>query len=231
MSDRVRACVAEFIGTFLLVSVAIAASGSGVGGAGSDVVRSALANGLVLSALVTAFIGWSGAQFNPAVSVALAVIGKQSASRAAMFVVVQCTSATMAAGLLLLPGGGGGLTGDAPPPGATIGLANLLGDWPRVVVIEAVLTFGLMVSILWGTVDGRAHKLGGFTIGAMVGACILAGGPITGASMNPARSLGPAMCGWYWEMFWAYVVGPMAGATAAAVAYAWFTGGAPRGER
>jgi glycerol uptake facilitator-like aquaporin len=103
-----------------------------------------------------------------------------------------------------------GLGATVPAPGVS---------FEMVVYIEALLTFLLMV-VIWGTaVDARAPKIGGFGIGLAVFVDILLGGPITGASMNPARSLGPALIGGVWDTHAAYWIGPIVGAVAGGLFY------------
>jgi aquaporin TIP len=220
MNKLAQGCIAEFVGTFGLVffgvlSIVMTHSGYAAG----SLVTIALAHGLILSIGVTACMYISGAQFNPSVSIALAVIGKQSPVQAGAFVVSQLAAAVAAAGLvrfILTPEVANDTTVRL---GATIGKLTDAGNVSGVLITEAVLTFFLMASILMGTVDGRAHKLGGFVIGLTVAACILAAGPLTGASMNPARTFGPALVGDHWLMHWVYWAGPVAGACAAAFLY------------
>lgn len=216
-----QGCAAEFLGTFALVFfgvLSIVITQPVLGAAGS-LATIALAHGLVLSVVVTCCMFISGAQFNPAVSIGLILAGKQSPAQAAAFIVTQLIAAASAAGLvqfLLTPEIA---NAESVKLGATIGSMTRDGAFGKVLVLEAVLTFFLMFSILAGTVDPRAHKLGGFTIGLTVAACILAAGPLTGASMNPARTFGPAICGRHWDMHWVYWAGPIIGACAAALVY------------
>ncbi len=221
MKNLLSACLAEFVGTFGLVffgagSIILTHAAPG---SGASLITIALAHGLILSICVTAFMYISGGQFNPAVSLALIVAGKQKPVKAVAFIVFQLLAAASAAGLLQLflsPE----MANDAKCNlGATIGSLTTAGNMPAVFGIEAILTFFLMIAILAGTVDDRAHKLGGFTIGLTVAACILAAGPLTGASMNPARTFGPAICGNHWNMFWVYCVAPTSGACIAALMY------------
>ncbi len=224
-------CVAEFLGTFMLVFFgcgSIIISTGVIGGHPvapppiSGLVTIALAHGLILSIMVTACMYISGAQFNPAVSIGLVVCGKQPIAKAVLFIAVQLAAAACAAGLLQVLLTPEVANGEGPRLGATIGMLTTEGQEFAVLGIEAVLTFALMWSILAGTVDGRAHKLGGFTIGLTVAACILAAGPLTGASMNPARTFGPAVCGDHWDMHWVYWAGPVLGAGVAALLYKLF---------
>lgn len=218
-----QGCAAEFIGTFALVFfgvLSIVISQPALGGA-AGLATIALAHGLILSVMVTACMFVSGAQFNPAVSIALIVAGKQSPRQAAIFIVTQLIAAACAAGLVQLLLTPSVANAESVKLGATIGSMTQQGAEIKVLVLEAILTFALMTAILAGTVDARAHKLGGFTIGLTVAACILAAGPLTGASMNPARTFGPAICGRHWDMHWVYWAGPVIGACAAAATYRW----------
>lgn len=226
MTKLLPACIAEFIGTFALCFFGIAsivlAAKTGVTNAEGSLVSIALAHGLVLAVCVTGCMYISGAQFNPAVSIGLVVAGKQTPLKALIFCIVQLLAAACAAGmvqLLLTPN-----VANAPGVdlGATIGSLTKSGMDGAVIGIEAILTFLLMFVVLTTTVDDRGHKLGGFPIGLTVTACIVAAGPLTGASMNPARSFGPAICGNHWMMFHAYVAGPLLGACLAGLVYRLF---------
>lgn len=239
MDDTTRGCAAEFIGTFALCFFGCGAImlTHGTLGAGS-LVTVALAHGLALGVMVPACMVVSGSQFNPAVSVALAVGGYQSWARAAAFVLAQCVAAAAGVGMLVLIAESMGPLATAVEEtrhGATLGALSLgmetteivdgVGvlrtESPRpiaVVGLEALLTFALMFVILTTIVDKRAPKLAGLGVGMTVAACIVGFGPLTGASMNPARSIGPAMYG-HWDMHWAYWVGPIVGAIAAMVVF------------
>lgn len=223
MSKLVQGCVAEFVGTLVFVFIGVGSMilAQPPTGDHGTLVTIALAHGLALSVMVTATLYVSGGQLNPAVSLALSVIGKQSGKQTVAFIGAQLLAATCAAGLWQLFLGSGVANSEAVKLGATIGRLTTGADAsaPAVLGIEAVLTFALMTAILMGTVDERAHKLGGFVIGLTVAACILTAGPLTGASMNPARTFGPAVCGRHWDLHWAYWIAPIIGATGAALLY------------
>src|SRR5258706_1550886 len=87
------------------------------------------------------------------------------------------------------------------------------------VLIEAVLTFFLLLAVFGTAVDPRAPKIGGFGIGLTVLVDVLVGGPLTGASMNPARTFGPALAGGFWQNDLVYWIGPIIGAIIAALIY------------
>jgi aquaporin Z len=214
-----RPCLAEFLGTFYLCFAGISAILSNtpeVGGT-SGLLGIALAHGLALSIAVNVFGGESGAHFNPAVTAGFLATGRIAPNLAAWYVVAQLAGATTAAGVcrVIFPAGAVAAT--------TLGLP-LPAPWASTGVIllaEFIMTFLLMTSIFGTAVDdrGRAVKIGGFGIGLTVAFDILAGGAVTGASMNPARSFGPALEMMHWEWHWAYWLAPIAGACAAALLY------------
>ena len=227
MGPILRGSAAEFIGTFALCFVgcgSVMLTHDSVGG--GSLLTVALAHGLILVVFVTACLPVSGAQFNPAVSVALALTGRQKASVTALFVAVQCAASAAAVGTLaLLASELGGLRAALIQTrhGATLGVLSL-GDgstpasWAAVFVIELLMTFALMFVILTTIVDRRSVRLGGFWVGGTVAACVLAFGPLTGASLNPARSFGPALFG-HWQMHWVYWSAPIAGAALAGLVH------------
>lgn len=226
MNRLISGCVAEFLGTFALVFFGAGAIILGVpalGGA-SSLVTVALAHGMILFVFVAACGYISGGQFNPAVSIALVVAGKQPLARAGAFIAVQLLAAACAAGMLQALLGPSIANAPAAKLGATIGKFTVAGFTGQVIGIEAVLTFALMFVFLATAVDERGARsgFGPLAIGMTVAACILAAGPITGASMNPARTFGPAICGNQWAMFHAYLIGPLVGAVAAAIVYRLF---------
>jgi len=214
-----RAPVAEFIGTFFLCFAGIGAilSNTPAVGGGLGIVGIALAHGLALSIGVATFGGVSGAHFNPAVTIGMFVTKRIAAASAVVYIVAQLLGATVAAAVC-----------KATFPVDAIAAANLgiplPAAWatPGVVVgLEFVMTFLLMTAIFGAAVDerGKAVKIGGFAIGLAVTFDILAGGAVTGASMNPARSFGPALVQGYWAWHLYYWIAPIAGAVVAAVIY------------
>lgn len=214
-----RVAVAEFIGTFFLCFAGIAAilSNTPAVGAGVGIVGIALAHGLALSIAVSCFGGVSGAHVNPAVTIGMLATKRISVSNAAVYIVSQLLGATVAA-----------LICRAMFPADAVATANLgiplPAAWasPGVVLLaEFVMTFLLMTAIFGVAVDerGKVVKIGGFAIGLTVAFDILAGGAVTGASMNPARSFGPALVQGYWAWHLYYWIAPVAGAVAAALVY------------
>jgi len=212
-----RPCLAEFLGTFYLCFPGIAAILATAKGVepGAALLIIALAHGLGLSLAVSNFGGVSGAHVNPAITCGFLVTGRITPPLAAAYIVAQLLGATTAAGICRVI---------FPPDvvaATTLGLP-LPAPWAStgvVVLTEFVLTYLLATSVFGTAVDerGRNVKIGGFGIGLTVAVDIFAGGGITGASMNPARSFGPALELMHWQWHWAYWVPPIAGACAAAL--------------
>jgi aquaporin Z len=211
--------LAEFLGTFFLCFAGIAAilSATTVVGGGGGLVAIALAHGLALSVAVSAFGGVSGAHFNPAVTVGALVTGRITPPNAVGYVVSQLVGATAAAQACKVVF-----------PATAVAEANLGIPLPAgwasagtVLGVEILLTFLLAVAIFGTAIDprGQAVKIGGFGIGLTVAANILAAGPVTGASMNPARSFGPALIQGYWDWHGFYWVAPIVGAVLGALVY------------
>ena len=215
--------VAEFIGVFALTFVG---GGAIIVTSGQELIAISLAHGLILAVMVASLMHISGAQFNPAVSIALATRGKQSWSDAISFSIVQLLGGIAAAFLLkatMVPafefanshiGETLGRYSNASEP-------DMLSAW-RVLVLEGLATFFLMWVIMGVAVDGKNVKHNGIAalaIGGVVAADIYCFGYATGASMNPARSFGPALVVSDWTLHWCYWVGPIVGAAFAAFVY------------
>jgi aquaporin Z len=205
-----RRVFAELLGTFFLV---LAAAGGGMvnarfGGHAIGLAAQVVAPGLMVAAVILFMGGVSGAHLNPAVSVAFAVRGDFPWRRVPAYVLAQLAGAVLATlALWALVGrhGAAGLT--QPGPGISTVAAML---W------EALLTVGL-VSVILGTASG-AQQLGPFAaigVGSYIALAGLFGAPVSGASMNPARSLGPALVLGNWTSWWAYLAGPLLGAVVA----------------
>lgn len=213
-----RRYAAEFIGTFGIVfaPVALSASGHFAGGDGS-LMAAAWVSGLAVLAMIYALGHISAAHFNPAVTLGFAVAGRFPWRYTLPYAAAQVAGAIMAAGLAaLLFGAGHGAHVPAPGPAA------------RAVGVEAALTFFLMLVIIAVATDRRANgAIPGLAIGLTVVFNVLIGGPVTGGSMNPARSLGPALFAGDAALthYWVYVVGPVLGAVMAAKLYEAIRGG------
>jgi len=200
----------EFIGTFILVFV----------GTGAIIVNDmtkalghvgvAMTFGLVVMVLVYALSHVSGAHLNPAVTVALAASKDFPAKDVLPYCAAQLAGAAAASGVLR------GLFGNTAHLGATLPVGS---PW-QAVLLEMILTFILMYVIMGTAVHGGAPKgVAGLAIGGAVGMDALLGGPITGASMNPARSFGPAVVSVLMQNHWVYWAGPVLGAVLASLAY------------
>jgi aquaporin Z len=222
-----RRLFSETLGTFMLV---IAASGALVVNALSDgaISRTAAvtAPGLTVMCVILFMGGVSGAHLNPAVSVGFALRHDFPWRRCFGYVIAQLVGATLACLFLLA------VLGDHAELGATLP-GNGIDDW-QAMLIELALTAGLVSTIL-GTAS-TAQNVGAFSAVAVGGYIALAGlwsSPISGASMNPARSFGPDVLRWDFTSYWVYLVGPLAGALVAA-AFAYVLrgpGGDPGGVR
>jgi aquaporin TIP len=211
------ALIAEFIGTFALIFIgagSIIASPTAVGVMGT-LVGIALAHGLTIAAFGSATGHISGGHLNPAVTIAMIFTGRIDLVKGASYIVAQVLGSIVAALLL-----------QVAMPADLVAAANLgaplLGAKTNVVqgiILEAITTFFLVFVIFGTAVDGRGPKMGALFIGFVVALDILAIGPLTGAAMNPARSIGPALIGGHLENFWVYWVGPIVGAVLAGLLY------------
>ena len=216
------ALVAEFVGSFALTFVGIMAIHFSPAGGGLLMV--ALAHGLILSVMVTATMPTSGGHFNPAVTLGFLITGKIKPVAAVGYIVIQLL-AGIAAALAVYVAFGGGETGAQTVLGGTPQIAANVNVMTAL-LLEIIATF-FLTFVIWGSAaDPRARNVGGFAIGLVVAADILAVGPLTGASMNPQRSFGPALIGSLaeggsalWATHWVYWAGPIIGACVAALIY------------
>lgn len=213
-----RRLFSELLGTFFLVLVG--AGGAVVGAQSDDAISrtaAVAAPGLMVMAIILFMGAVSGAHLNPAVSIAFAARGDFPWRRVPGYIVMQLLGATLACLFLwALLGQIGQLGATEPGPG----ISDLQAMW-----MELILTVGLVSTIL-GTASG-AQNVGLFGALGVGGYIILAGlwsSPISGASMNPARSFGPDLVLLDFSNYWPYVVGPLAGALIA-VGFAWILRG------
>ena len=213
MRDSLRHFVAEFIGIFALVFIgggAIAAAQ----GVESGLIIAALAHGIILAVMVSATMRISG-HLNPAVTIGFLAARRIEPMMAGLYIVAQLLGAMAAAYALkaLIP--------------ANIATAIRLGGQSvsmditatQAIGLEAIATFFLVFVIFGTAVDPKAPKIAGLAIGSTIAADILAIGPLTGASMNPARSFGPAVASGIFEAQAVYWIGPIIGSVAAALIY------------
>ena len=207
-----REAYAEGIGTFILVFAGTGAvmvnkiSGGAITHLGISFVF-----GAVVAALIYGIGHLSGAHFNPAVTLAFWASGFFPKRRVLPYILAQSVGAIAASTLLLIA------LGSVAKLGATLPLND---NWLQSLVLETVLTFILMFVILGSGLDRRAPiGFAGMAIGLTVGLEAAFMGPITGASMNPVRSLGPAFVGGIWQHHWIYWVVPILGAQLAVIVY------------
>jgi aquaporin Z len=166
----------------------------------------ALTFGLVVLALIYAVGEVSGAHLNPAVTLAFAAAHRFPAGRVPGYVAAQCAGALFASGLLRL----------LFPDHATLGATRPSGPVAQSFVLELVLTLFLMFVILSVSTGAKERGImAGVAVGAVIGLEALFAGPVSGASMNPARSLAPALVSGYLESVWLYIVAPTLGAALA----------------
>lgn len=210
LSQSRSTVIAEAIGTFVLV---FAGTGAVIV---NDISQGAITHigisfvfGAVVAALIYSVGHISGAHFNPAVTLAFWASGYFPRRRVLPYILAQLIGAVIASGLLLIS------FGKVENLGATL---PLNGNWLQSFVLETVLTFILMFVIFGSGLDKRAPSgFAGLAIGLTVfveAACM---GPITGASMNPARSFGPAIIAGIWQHQWVYWAAPILGAQIAVI--------------
>jgi len=217
-NDDIKALIAELVGTFIFVFL----------GAGSIVTAqyigaptatrlliAAFGNGLGLGLAITIVGHISGGHLNPAVTIALWVSQRIASLLAVLYIIFQLAGATLAA--LALKAIIGPvywapvhLGGPAFGPGV---------HFEDAVLIEAIMTFFLVMAVFGTAVDPRHPQVGGFGIGLIVMLDVLVGGPLTGAAMNPARAFGPMLAGNYWTNGIVYWIGPILGAIVASLIY------------
>lgn len=211
-----RAYIAEVLGTFFLVFAGTGAivfndiSGGVIGHVGI-----AFTFGLTVLSVIYAIGDTSGAHINPAVTLAFWIANRFPGTQVLPYIVAQCLGACLASGVLALLFVDNGTLGATQPTVAS-GPAFLL---------EVILTWWLMFVIL-GVSEGAKEKgiVAGIVIGAVVALEAMFAGPVSGASMNPARSLGPALWSGQLQTLWLYVFAPCLGAVAAVYTCRWVRG-------
>jgi aquaporin TIP len=214
-----KALAAEFIGTFTLIFIGVGAiAGNFLNGGQTGLVGIALAHGLAIAVMISATAAVSGGHLNPAVTIGLLTIQKIDLRNAIGYLFAQCLGAIVAAFLikLCIPVDALAAVGMGTP-GLGEGITPTMG-----LLTEIILTFFLVFVVCGTAVDKRAPKMGGLFIGLTVALDILLGGPITGAAMNPARHLGPALLGGGLENMWLYWVGPVIGGILGSCTYKFF---------
>ena len=218
-SDWLRRAVAEFVGTFALVFV-------GVGSilfSGGQLVPIALGHGLVIAVMASAVGHISGGHFNPAVTFGFVVTRRMELPLAVVYWVTQLVAGIVGAlALSFIFPNQANLDSGVPVVNEAVGLGPA-------VLTEAILTFFLVWVVFATAADpgGAFKSIAGLAIGLTITFDILAGGPLTGAAMNPARALGPELVQGVWSDWWVYWVGPLAGGGLAALVYEYLSLRAP----
>lgn len=218
MDSTGKAAAAEFIATFALVFIGTGAVVMNAAGQ-LDLTGVALAQGLVLFVFISITVPISGGLVNPAVAVGLWTTGRLATRRAGVLILAELAGAIVGAFALrfliprvLFDHGHGGIPALAP------GISGGKG-----ILIEAVASFFWIFAVYGTMVDDRGPfaKTAGLTVGLVVSFDIMAFGPLTGAAMNPARWLGPALATGDYANWYVWIVGPLAGAIIAGAVY-WF---------
>ncbi len=218
MSQRL---VAEVVGTFTLIFIGagsiVAANAAGLGNGGAGLITIALAHGLAIGVMVSAVGHVSGGHFNPAITVGAWVARRMGSGATVAYVLAQIAGGLLGALALRLV-----LPGSAWDP-VVLGTPLVspgIADW-QAIAIEAILTFFLVWVVFATALDpeGSFGKIAGLAIGFTIAMDIMMGGPFTGAAMNPARSIGPAVVSGELTGVWVYILGPVIGGTVAALLY------------
>ena len=212
MRDTLRPLVAEAIGTFFLVFCGVATIVCDLYRAQTiGFVGVALAHGVALAVAITATVGISGGQLNPAVTLGLLSIGRITPAKAGMYILAQLVGGIIA--LLAIKG----LFPEQAINVANYGAPRLANDvsFAQGIVIEAILTFLLCSAVMGTIVNPRSAQVGGFGVGLIVFVGILAGGHLTGGMMNPARATAPMFMTMDFAGVAIYWIGPVLGAVAA----------------
>ncbi len=213
-----RRCIAEFVGTLALIFVGAGSILSDrVTGGGVSLVGIALAHGLTIAVMASAFGHISGGHLNPAVTLGAWVARKISAGDALAYWISQLAGGAAGAALLAL------IFDPATRQAASLGTPGLGAGFTATqgLAFEIVATFFLVLVVCATAIDPRGAftVVSGLPIGFVVLFDILAGGPVSGAAMNPARAFGPALVGGFWANHWIYWVGPLVGGAIAGLLY------------
>jgi len=171
--------------------------------------------------MVSATGAISGGQLNPAVTFGLLIGGQMDVKKSIAYWISQLAGGTAAALLCSTVLGRGAVSTGTPDISINSSGVPVVSI-AQAITIEAVLTFFLVFVVYGSAVDTRAPKVGGLAIGLTVALDILFGGPLTGASMNPARSFGPALASGHWNNHYVYWIGPLIGGALAGLIYGRF---------
>lgn len=220
-----KALVAEFIGTFALIFIG-AASGVIAGTGAGSLITVALAHGLTIMIFAYAYGHVSGTHINPAVTLGLTAAGKFEPSKVVPYIVAQLLGALVAAFVLKFVIFSGAVT-DTAAKAAIVGLGapsvGAVSTMAGALLAELIGAFFLINTICNAAVSGKAGNLAPLAIGLTVGVGIMAFGPVSGASFNPARTLGPALAaGLFGAYTWLAVGAEIVGGVLAGLLYRYF---------
>jgi MIP family channel proteins len=215
MDKALKPCVAEAVATFAFCFVGAASIINNAG-----LVGIAIAHGCMMAVLISAMGHISGGHNNPAVTFGVWVGGKISGQMAALYIASQLIGAVVAGFMLRMvfpevTWQAASLGTPMLAPGLSVGTG---------ILVETVLTFFLVLVVYGTAIDDRGtwKAVAGFGIGLTIMCDVLMGGPLTGASMNPARTFGPALAGGYWANHSVYWIGPLLGGGLAGLLYGKF---------
>src|SRR5881296_1548822 len=215
MDKALKPCVAEAVATFAFCFVGAASIINNVG-----LLGVAIAHGCMMAVLISALGHISGGHNNPAVTFGVWVGGRISGQMAALYIVSQLIGAAAAGfALRMVFAEATWQAVNLGTPGLAPGVSVKTG-----ILVETLLTFFLVMVVYGTAIDDRGtwKAIGGFGIGFTVLCDILMGGPLTGASMNTARTFGPALAAGYWDNHIVYWIGPLAGGALAGIVYGRF---------
>ncbi len=204
-----RKAAAELVGTFFITLVPIVIDIAYFTHHGVDYVSRWLARGFIATAMIYSFAGVSGAHLDPVVSLAFWARGDFRPRRLALYIVAQFIGAFLAATLAYSYWGTAiGFGASHPSPGVP----------PVAAFVAEIVLTALLITVILATARGQAAvgRQAAIAVGLTIAACGLAGGTISGASMNPARSLAPQVFAGDFSVVWVYLAGPVLGALAAA---------------
>lgn len=206
--------IAEFLGTFTMVfcgTAAMAVNDVTQGGVGH--IGIAITWGLIVMAMIFAFGNISGAHFNPAVTIAFAFANKFSWKHVPAYIFIQILAALVASLMVDY----------LFPASETLGATIPTVDYTRAFILEFLLTFFLMITIINVSTGSKEEGvIAGIAIGGVILLEAMFAGPITNASMNPARSIGPALVSGYTDPLWLYIIAPILGAVFGVISCKWY---------
>lgn len=217
MRDSIRHFLAELLGTFALVFIGgLAIINAEMRQSSTALLEAALAHGLILAVMVSAVMRVAG-HFNPAVTLGFLAARRIEPIMAGVYIIAQFLGASLASYALL------GCLPDNIALAARLGgqAISLDVSAAQAITMEAIATFFLVFVIFGTAVDEQSPNVGGFAIGLTLAASILAIGPLTGGSLNPARSLGPAVVSGVYEAQLIYWLAPIVGGALAGLLYHW----------